>query len=158
MATDRLCLCINVRNNAPSQYANYNFNSFALVNGLQVGVNEDGIYTLDDAENDHGSEIYAFFETVTTDFGIKNAKRMRKGYVGYEASGNLILKVKADDEIERTYLLKPVKKGQLQHKAIVPLGRDLKGTYFMYRLENKDGCDFSLDSLEVLPVILSMGR
>ena len=158
MAISRLGLTINLRRNALSQYQGYNFNSMCEWNGLYLGANEDGIFTLEDSETDNGTEILSIVETVTTNFDTDHAKRMRKAYIGYEASGNLILKIVVDDEHEHTYFLKPVKKQQLQHKTKVPLGRDLKGDYFMYRIENKNGCDFSIDSLDMVPVTLSMGR
>jgi hypothetical protein len=127
-------------------------------NGVYIGANEDGIFTLDDAETDNGAEILAIIETPTSNFGIDNAKRMRKAYIGYESSGFLVLKITTDDDLHYYYILRPRKKQQLQHKTLVPLGRDAKGDYWMFRIENKDGCDFSLDSLDMVPVVLSMGR
>jgi len=158
MAISRLTLCIRLKNNAVSQYRNYNFNSGCVLNGIPIAANEDGIYQLDNRDNDHGTEIDAFFEVTTTNFGVDNAKRMRKAFIGYEASGNMVLKVKADDEKEQSYFLKPVKKGQLQHKTIVPLGREIKGDFFTYRFENQNGCDFSIDSFNATAVFLNMGR
>ena len=129
-----------------------------MFNGIPIAANEDGIYQLDNQDNDSGTRIDAFFEVITSNFGINNAKRMRKGFIGYESSGNMVLKVTADDEKEQSYFLKPVKKQQLQHKTLIPLSRDIKGDYFTYRFENQNGCDFSVDSFDVTAVLLGMGR
>ena len=158
MATSRLGLCINLRGNAISQYQGFDFNSMCEFQGQFLGANEDGIYSLDDADNDQGTAILSILETYTTNFNVDNAKRMRKAYIGYETSGNLVLKITVDGEHDHAYFLKPVKKQQLQHKTKVPLGRDLKGDYWMYRIENREGCDFSIDSLDMVAVVLSMGR
>lgn len=158
MAITRLGICLNLRRGALSQYEGFNFNSLCEFKGTSLGANEDGIYSLDDTETDQGTPILSIIETFTTNFNADNAKRMRKAYIGYETSGNLVLKLTVDGEHEHSYFLKPVKKQQLQHKTKVPLGRDLKGDYWMYRIENKDGCDFSLDSIDMVAVVLSMGR
>lgn len=156
-APARLAIRINLKTNGISQYADYDFNSFAtLPNGSALAANEDGLYSLNDADTDNGTNIVAFFETVTTNFG--SPIKTRKSYIDGEFSGELLLKAKADDESESVYLIRPLKDGQKQHKLVVPMTARHKGSYWMFRIENRDGCDFSVDSLDLVAIVLSAGR
>ena len=158
MADSKLGVAINLRNLAASQYGGINFNSMAVFNGVPVGVSSDGIFTLFNADSDDGTAIEAFGETVTTDFGAPNKKRLRRAYVGYEASEALNLRFKADDGDYDTCRLEPKKAGQKQHSGIVGISTKRKGRYWMLRFENTDGYDFSIDSVDILSIILGLGR
>ena len=147
---DYLNLSMCLSNFAVSQYCRYNFNS--LCGKLAAG--EDGIFTLDDAENDAGVTIDSVVELPLTDFGISHQKRLRSIYVGYETEGSLKLTVTNDEGNEREYTLSALKIGNLQHGGKVSVDRDEKGRYWKLKIENIGGCDFSLDMIEVIPVIL----
>lgn len=158
MADKRLGICLNLKINAITQYDNYNFNSFATFNGVPLAASTDGIFELDSAETDNTALISAFMELVSTDFGGSNPKRMRSALVGYEAKGYLIFKVKADDDIEYTYTLQPDKIAQKRYAEKLPLSRTQKGVSWRFRIENRDGCDFSLDAIDLAVIILHPGR
>jgi hypothetical protein len=125
-----------------------------------LGANESGIFELntgefDNADSDgNGDDIEAVFELLTTDFGIENPKRVRKLYFGYEADGNLLVTVYDDDNNERHYILEPSHIPNKQSSSRLPVGRDGKGRYYTFRIDNISGADFSIDSIKVLPVIL----
>lgn len=157
MADERLSIATNLKRVASTQYSNFNFNSMCVFNGVALGANEDGIYSLFDADDDDGSEIDAFFELVTTDFGIPDTKKIRFTYVSLETSGDLKIKFQVDEGTERTFLVPAKKTGQLQHRTYRVDGRnDLRGVYWRARVENTDGCDFSVDSIETLLMILGI--
>ena len=141
-----LSMCLN--NLAVSQYCRYNFVS--LCGKLAAG--KDGIFTLDDAEDDAGVTIDSVVELPLTDLGASYQKRLRSIYVGYEAEGSLLLKVSNDDGNEREYTLATTSNNQ--HGGKVSIGRDGKGRYWQLRIENVNGCDFSLDMIEIIPIIL----
>ena len=151
---DYLSLCLQLERLAVSQYANYNFNSMTRFNDQYLGANENGIFRLDNGHLDGTSQITAFFELMTSDWGIENQKRIRSIYVGYETNGQLSLKVKDDDENEREYILEPNHLDSLQHGAKLPGDRGGKGRYWMIRVDNINGADFSIDSIRILPVVL----
>jgi hypothetical protein len=144
---------------AVSQYRNFNFNSMCKFGDTYIGANEFGIFTLDgekDYEN-HASEeadIEAYFVLPTTDFFIDNNKRFRSVVIGYESSDDLSLLITDDDNHSRTFTLKAVQKNQLQEGNKVAIGRDGQGRYWSMKISNTGGCDFSVDAVSVLPVIL----
>lgn len=151
-----LGLCIELSRIAPTQYAGYNFNSMCKFGDVYLGANNFGVFVLDDGDKDNGADIYAFFELPTSDFGIPHQKRMRRGYVGYEADGDLKLYVKQDEQNERSFTLKPsAGASQYQEGAKVSITRSGKGRYWMFKVENVGGCDFSIDHITVVPIVLA---
>lgn len=149
-----LGLCIRLSNFAVSQYIKYRFKSMNEFQGKYLGAGTDGIFVLDTTEKDSGVDIDSIIELYKTDFGVANQKRFRSVYIGYETSGDLKLTLSNDDGNEREYQLAPIKTGQLQHGGKIPVNRDGKGRYWTFKIENVDGCDFSIDSIEVIPIVL----
>lgn len=157
MADERLAIAMNLKRLALTQYTNFNFNSMCVFNGVALGANEDGIYSLFDADDDDGTDIDAFFELLTTDFGIPDSKKIRFTYVSLETSGDLVIRYQVDEGTERSFLVPAKKTGQLQHRTYRVDGRsDLRGVYWRTKIENTDGCDFSVDSIDALLMILGM--
>lgn len=158
MSNERFGIALNLKRMAASQYRNFNFNSMCMFNGRPLACNDEGIFSLDDAETDNGTEINSYIELPTTDFGYLGSKRFRKLYVGYETSGSIKVTVKADGGTEASFTLTPAKTGQIQHRDILPMSRRQKGSYWILRIENVNGCDFSLDNIEGILMILTKGR
>lgn len=155
---ERLGICLNLRKLAPTQYANYNFNSFCELGGQVLAAGDDGIMVLDSADDDDGKPITAYFEPLLTDMGVANPKRIHSLYMGYEANGTMKVTVEADELHERAEYVFPAGKGRLQGGGRVSGRRDQAGRYWKYKIENTDGCDFSVDNIEAIPVILPMGK
>lgn len=151
---DYLGLCMELRGYRVSQYANYNFNSMCKFNGVYLGANESGIFVLDSGDRDDTTQIEAFFELATSDFGVANQKRWRSMYIGYKTEGDLILTVTDDQDNERVYDLNPIFADLSSHGQKVAVGRDGKGRYWMLRIDNVGGVDFSVDRILGIPVIL----
>jgi len=154
----RLAIALELRRLAISQYGNFNFESMAVFNGVLIGANADGLYSLFDADDDDGTDIDAIFETITTDFGVPSKKKLRRAYIAGEASGNITFKFKADDGSYKVYTVTPDQLSQLQHRCRLHLQHTQKGNYWMLRVENVNGCDFSIDSVDLLTIILGLGR
>lgn len=152
-ALDRFGIALNLRNVAASQYREYNFNSMCVFQGVPLGANEDGIHELF-GDTDNGIAIDSYIELPTTDFGIRNKKRLRKCHIGYESSGPIGLTVTTDDGQSHSYISSPAVAGQRQHRDTVPMGRNMSGTYWSLSFQNYDGCDFSLDTIDIVPVVL----
>jgi len=144
MADTCLGITVNLRNVAPSQYLDFNFNSMVEFNGKYIGANTDGVFELEgDVDNVYGIESY--FELPMID--LTNAK-IRRLYVGGESEGDLRVKIKNDDANERTYVLTPPNKNNKQVEGKVPVGRDGKGRYWTIRVENVRGCKFRVDEID----------
>lgn len=150
-----LSLCLHIERLAASQYRNYNFNSLCEFNGVHLGAGENGISVLDSGDLDNTTKILAYLEFPTTDFGSENQKRIRSFYLGYETDGELLLTVKDDDNNERSWIVQNIHGPDKQHSAKISGTRANKGRYWMIRIENLQGADFSLDSLSVLPILLN---
>lgn len=154
----RFGIALNLKRLAPTQYRNYDFNSMCVFNGLPIAAGSDGIYSLEDAEKDNGTNIASLVEFPTSDFGDMVAKRFRKLYIGYETSGSLTLSWTVDDTTTGSAVLSARKVGQKQHRGIVSMSRAYKGSYWMFKIENAAGCDFSIDMIEGVPVVMTKGR
>ena len=150
---DYLGLCTELSLLAVTQYAGFNFDSMCKLGDVYLGCNARGIFELD-GSTDEGMDIDAFFELPTTDFGLSKQKRIRKVYLGYEASGSLVLEVKDDEDNVRKYTLEAALSDNREHSAKIPVGRDGKGRYWSFKIENVAGCDFSVDSIDASIVIL----
>lgn len=148
----QLTLCINLSNMAVTQYCEYNFNSFCKIGDKHYGATDDGIFELV-GDDDNGEDIDAWFELPMSDFGISNVKKLRRIYLGYEATGDLIIKVKDNEDNERPYPLDNIALDK-QVGGEVTIERDQLGRYWGLRIDNVRGAYFAIDSIEVVPVIL----
>jgi len=151
----QLGLCLHLLGEQLSQYANYNFNSMCKFGDFYLGAGSSGIFKLDSGDTDAGTNIEAFFELANTDLGIEHQKRMRAAYVGYETNGNLMLTIEDDDGNERNYTITPNHIGNLQQTSRVAIGRDGKGRYWMFRIDNVNGSDFGINTITAVPVLLN---
>ena len=158
MADERFGISLNLKRLAPTQYRNFNFNSMCVFQGQPLATSVDGLYSLDDANDDDGTDINSYVEFPTSDLGQLVAKRFRKMYIGYETSGSIVVTVKVDGDIEQSYTLSPDQVGQIQHRGILPMSRSQKGVYWIFKVENVDGADFSVDNIEGIPVVMTKGR
>jgi hypothetical protein len=150
-----LGLCVELTGARASQYVGYDFNSMCRFGDVYLGAGDDGLMVLDSGQLDAGEKIDAFFELPTSDFGIENQKRLRSAYLGCETNGELMLTIKDDDGTERSYLVSPIHSGNHQHMIKVGIGRNGKGRYWMMRIDNVNGADFSIDSLTIVPIVLN---
>lgn len=135
---------------ATTQFTNYDFNSLVRFGGKSLGASANGLYELG-GELDDTADIAAYFAPVTTDFGVSRPKRLRSLFIGCETTGTLEVGLTVDEGTERIYSALPQEASQQGLK--VPVGRDGEGRYWKFLFRNTGGCDFSIDSLEVLPII-----
>ena len=154
MADERLTLCLSLERVAPSQWANYNFNSMCKFGDQYLGANEDGLFILEEADKDGAEDILAFFRTALTDFATVNQKRLRKIHVGYETDGKLEVRVGTDEGEDLVRELHPRRDNNREHSQKVSVGRDRKGRYWDLEVRNVDGADFSVDEVTAVPIVL----
>jgi hypothetical protein len=150
-----LTLDTNIRSLATAQYKNFNFSAMENFGENKLGINDNGLFVLS-GDLDEAAEISAWFKTGMTDLGIQANKRLRKIYLGLETDGELEIDITADDVVVKTYAIPASKVNQQRIK--VAAGRNQKGVYWAFTIRNKKGVKFSIDSIQILPVILHHGR
>ena len=143
-----------IQSGGTTQYINYDFNSMVRFGDKYLGACDDGIFELS-GDTDDGDYIGAYFELIMTDFGISNPKRVRFLFLGYEAEGNLLITLSADEGDEQSYTADSQKAGQQRRRVAV--NRNMQGRYIMFRISNVLGCDFGFDAMDVTLVIMPHG-
>ena len=156
--TCKLVLANELTINAVTQYLGFNFGSMAKFGGKYYGGDEEGLFQINTGDKDNTSLINAHFKTPVTDFGVRNLKRMRSLFVRGETHFNtrrdnaLIFTVENDETNAREFGRKGVVTTQVGWK--IPIDRDGKGVNWSVKVANTSGCDFSIDTIEALMLLL----
>jgi hypothetical protein len=143
---------MNTQTSGVTQYDQYPFNSLTRFGNRYLGAGAMGICELS-GDTDAGQYIQAQLKTGVTDFGSPMKKRIDRAYLGVTADGQLILKTTTDKGIEDWYQFSP-RAGDV-HTERVKLGKGVKSRYWQFELSNSEGAHFELESLELVPIILS---
>lgn len=143
-------------NLAFSEYRNFPFNSLTAVNGRHFAVAEDGLYELT-GDDDAGEPIEAAIQTGLMDLGTHFIKDAKAAYLGYTASGKLVLKVVTTAKGQKEEWWYQLKQGSAPslRDGRVTIGRGLRAKYWQFEVVNADGADFELDDIQVMYNILS---
>lgn len=149
-----ICFDTNTINRATSQYTGFDFNSMVKFNGNFVGASSSGLSVIGGTA-DNGVAIYARMASGLIDFGINNKKRWRFVCFGVETTGDLIIKISADEKLAKQYDIIGKPNGT-QQRVKIPVSRENYGRYWSWEISGS--CDFSVDSIEVLPIILNSGH
>lgn len=148
-----LSYVVNANTFAMTKYRNFNFNSFAHLEGLYYGMNDDGIYELD-GDDDNGTAIDATITLGKKDFDSKQLKTIPQTYLGVHTNGALVLKVITDSGAIRYYNMTAPTSGDLKTTRI-QVGKGLRSRYWQFELTNVNGSDLTLDSIAFLAVGLA---
>lgn len=146
--------------NATTQYLNFNFNSMVKFGKQFLCAGDDGLFQLEGTTKIFPSDestcltTECYFEPVTMDFGISNQKKLRTAYIGYEADGDLTLKISTELSAVQSYILPATTPGQ--HARKVSINHSLRGRYWTFQIYGS-GVTFAVDSIEVLPIIRGHG-
>jgi len=150
-----LSLCTNFKAaNATTQFTNFNFNSMVNFNGETICAGDDGIFKMG-GSNDNGTNISAYFEPVVNDLGMLCVKRVRFLYFGYKSSDYITVTVSFDDG--SVYTVDIPSTSMKPSKQKFPIPRSIHGTYFKINIANKNGGDFSIDSVDAMTVFRNYG-
>ena len=150
-----LTLDTNVPARATSQYKKFNFNSMTSFDGMLLGANSSGIFALEGLK-DNGTKIDAWLKTGLTDLGIQADKHLRKVYLGIDTDGDCEIDIFADEVLKYTYPIPKKKTGQQTVRVVV--GSNGRGVFWSFLVRNKKGSHFSIDVLEVLPIVRHRGH
>jgi len=138
---------------ALSTYSNFPFNSYAAFNGVFLAADGNGIFALT-GDTDDGTLIQANARVGITDFNTSHLKRVDRIYVGYQTTGDLVLKIFTDGGVERDYALRSNQFPGL-HSNAARLGKGLISRYWQFEIANVNGANFTLNELELKPIVLS---
>jgi hypothetical protein len=87
------------------------------------------------------------------DFGSNELKRIRAGYINYRTDGDLTLKITTDEGESYEYTIERID-GDGLHSNRIRLGRGMIGRHFQWELTNRNGCDFTINDMTLLPQTL----
>lgn len=135
---------VNMAGYGSTSYANYGFNSFARIGDRYYGAKLGGLFLLE-GDTDAGAPVQAVVGFGERNFGNTLVKTVREAYLGMASDGHLVLKVRAMG-CEYEYRTR----GQSEHlrEQRVDMGKGLRANYLTLSIENEDGCDFEVDSLQ----------
>jgi len=122
--------------------------------GLVFGLSEFGICSVFGSEDgtDNGEEIYASFELPRTDLTTESPKRLRNFTLGYTATDKLLLSVIQGNGQRVTYEVPNSGHSTKTISFSRITNRTTPSRYIGFLIENTDGGEFTIDSLNVLPV------
>ncbi len=143
---------INYETAAPSRYDSLPANSMCVFDGKTYMACAAGIYEIG-ADDDAGRPIHASATVAQSNFGSTKNKRIPYVYVGMRSSGAMQLKAIANNQSDRYYALNAV--GGAVRGSRADLGKGLEGQYWQFRVDNVNGADFELDTIEFKPAVLS---
>lgn len=140
---------LNTRRNALTEY-DFEFTSYALFNGLVLGVSPAGVVVLGIQGLDGSEPIIGRARLAKSDYGETHLKRVPRLYVGGEFAGDVLFRTIVDATGERTYRLTWNRVGGMQQRR-VPIGKGPKARYWQYEIEGENGADFVLENVLAYP-------
>jgi len=146
-----LAYVVNTQSLGVSEYENYNFNSFSY----PYAASSDGIYEIDNSGTDDGAHINASIKTGLLDFGTSLKKQVPYAYLGITETGRVLFKTVSNNtgvKKERWYEVNSYT--DVMDTTRVRMGKGVKAKYWQFEISNTEGEDLSLESMEVLPVVL----
>lgn len=136
--------CVNLTNNATSQYENFDFNSMALAHdGDYYALTSTGLFRLG-GDTDNGALIDAMVSFGVQDLGTDNLKILPVVYLSVASTTLMMLRVGADGVY---YEFKARTSSEELTTQRVDVARGLRASVFDLGVYNTDGGDFSLYSV-----------
>jgi hypothetical protein len=148
-----LTLHTNLAVKATTQLTGYDFNSYCRFGDHFLAASGTKLCEIG-GEAEDGVDIAASFETFLTKLGHDAGKRLHFIYLGIETEGTIRITPYVDGAACQAVEFSPAIPGKQFMRAKV--GRGKKGAYWSFRVENVDGCWFSIDEVHVLPVYLPL--
>lgn len=146
------CWVMNTETKDVTRYTNFRFTSMAQIGEQVFATNGTKIYMLG-GDTDAGANINAEIELPISDFNDSHLKNVNRVYLGLWADGRMALKTITEGLTERWYSLDAPTAGL--HELRVPLPKGVRARYWSFKIGNELGSDFTLDSVTLLPIVLS---
>jgi len=145
-------LCTNIKTGAATEYTNYGFDSFCSGHdGRYYGIKNGGLYLLD-GDTDDGAKVDSVIDYGDLDFGASELKQITAAYAQV-ASGDLMELRLTQEGVEYEYTARSYSE-EIQAQRF-DTGRGLRANFFGVKVANTEGCDFTLDSVELAAVATS---
>lgn len=138
--------CVNTRMGFVTQYKDYDFNSFAVIDGKYVGATSQGLYELH-GDTDDGAQVIAGITGGILQMNSSKLHGLKGVYLGIRGTGEFFLKLTSGDGKEYVYRVT----ARDMETTKVNIGKGLRHRYLSYGLENV-GQDFELESVEFVPM------
>jgi hypothetical protein len=136
----------NLDTGAASFYEGMKFNSFALIGGRYYGCNESGIHVLE-GDRDGTDDIRATITLVTSRLDSDAEKMVPVAYVGARSAEPMLLTCRVEGA---EYSYEFSRETATMEPARVKPGKGLRGVYWEFEVQNQNGADLELDTLEVI--------
>ena len=141
---------VNMKTGALTEYTNFPFTHVLRYQGKQYALTATQIRLLEGA-TDAGTAIDSVIEIAPSDFDTSHLKRLPYVYIGVKGTEALAVTATAD---ERTTIASST--ATIGRTRRAKIARGIKGRFWSVTVENKAGEDFSIDSIELLP--MQIGR
>lgn len=147
---------MNAATKGLTTYTNFGFTSMFNFGGYTYGTTAAGLYRLG-GTTDAGAEIAWRIRTGLTNFGTGKNKGLDAAYLGYTATGRVVLKCivvapGSGGKIVHLYELTTPNAGAA-HSGRIMTGRGLKSVYWAFELTNITAGTIDLDTIEFHPVV-----
>jgi len=139
---------MNANHYGVTEYMNWNFNSYANLNGKLLAVKGDGLYEAG-GDKDGGLDIDSMIFFGITDMHRDIMRTAREAWITVRANGDLVFVMRLDEHTEYEYLLERVVGEQNAHELRAEPGRGINNRFVTFGFKNKSGCYFELDSIKV---------
>jgi hypothetical protein len=140
-------IVMQIENQTLTTYTEFGYNSFARFAGKNLAASGAGLFELA-GNDDNGLPISGTVTFGTTDFGSAFTKIIDRLYVGYRSQADMVLRIRTDDEDVNYYTLPISDQVGLATQRVKP-GKGLTGRYWQFTLQNLDGTDFTIDTVDV---------
>jgi len=118
-----------------------------------LGAGPDGLFNTCCGIDDNGSDIDSYIKTGSSLLEWPGKKKNRFIYLNIKTSGSVIVTPIVDGVDGTPIVFNP--SDTENHYMKMSVSRDSLGYYWAYKIENVDGCSFTIDEVTVLPVYLS---
>lgn len=142
---------INMDTEATTRYENFDFNSYAKIDGSYFGCKTDGVYVLE-GDADGAAPIRASIDLGSSNYGTSELKSCPTAYIGVSSTGRMYLKLTIEGE---EFIYSARDENEEMQVQRIDLGKGIRANYLRFEIYNSDGCDFELDSIEFNVVALS---
>src|SRR5512139_3901097 len=154
MAESRLVIVTNLSHGGVTQYSSYDYNSFAWRRSTLTlyAANSDGLFTLESAATDNGTDIDCYLKTMKMGLGVAYPTNYLRGRVNYRSTGDLEITETADGwETTNTHILENTTTNGEWHTDDIELDTGAWGNQWGFKIANYDGADLSVNALMLTP-------
>lgn len=142
-----MTIVMNTRNLAVTEYQNFNFTSYALVNGRYCAAGPAGLMALDGTD-DNGTNINWSLKTGQMDDKAGTLKRLPEVVIGLRSSGPVRVRIWKDDGVYFDHMLPATKTDTIHQQRVTP-GKGMRSRYFAVELQGVSNAASEIDSMQV---------